>query len=241
MSNDRFAARSGYLRRRRWKRVAAGLLSVVIAATLIWVVAFSSVLAVRRVAVDGETTLKESQVRREADVRIGEPLARLDTSAIEARVASMERIESVEVSRSWLHTARITLVERTPVAWISVGGEVRALDRYGIDFRTYRKPPARLIKAEVTVFDARQRQQTLEAVTAVVQLIEDKDPGLRRRMQAISAGSKDSIELNLTKGRTVVWGSRADSSHKLTVLRALLRIDAARYDISAPDQPTTRK
>lgn len=221
--------------------MAAGLLSVVIAATLIWVVAFSSVLAVRRVAVDGETTLKESQVRREADVRIGEPLARLDTSAIEARVASMERIESVEVSRSWLHTARITLVERTPVAWISVGGEVRALDRYGIDFRTYRKPPARLIKAEVTVFDARQRQQTLEAVTAVVQLIEDKDPGLRRRMQAISAGSKDSIELNLTKGRTVVWGSRADSSHKLTVLRALLRIDAARYDISAPDQPTTRK
>jgi cell division protein FtsQ len=133
------------------------------------------------------------------------------------------------------------VVERKPVAWITVGGVIRGLDRYGIDFRTYDKAPNGLLEAEVTVTDARQRQQTLEAVAAVVRLIEDKDPSLRKNVQAVSAASKDSIELNLTEGRTVVWGSRADSGHKLTVLRALLRIDAARYDVSAPDQPTTRK
>ena len=93
--------------------------------------------------------------------------------------------------------------------------------------------------AEVTTTEPRSRQQTLEAVADVVQLIEDDDPALRKQMKNITAATKDSIQLNLTNGRTVVWGSRADSAHKLTVLNALLRIKAGRYDVSAPDQPTT--
>lgn len=239
--DEPFAARAAELRRRRWRKVAIGVLAAVVAGAVAWIVLFSSVLAVQKVAVDGETTLKESQVRSAARVRTGQPLARVDITAIEARVASMERIESVSVSRSWLHTVRITLVERKPVAWVSVGGVVRGLDRYGIDFRSYAKAPKGLLEAKVTAIDSRQRQQTLEAVAAVVQSIESADPALRRGMQAISAATKDSIQLDLTMGRTVVWGSRSDSAHKLTVLRALLRIDATRYDVSAPDQPTTRK
>lgn len=235
----RFAARASWQRRRRLRRVAASLVVLVVVATLTWIVMFSSVLAVRRVAVDGETTLNESQVRSAADVRIGQPLARVDIAGIETRVASMERIQSVTVSRSWLHTVRITVVERTPVAWLTVGGVIRGLDRYGIDFRTYDKAPKGLLEAEVTATAPRARQQTLEAVAAVVQIIEDEDPGLRKQMRNINAATKDSIQLHLTNGRTVVWGSRADSAHKLTVLNALLRIKADRYDVSAPDQPTT--
>ncbi|VXC01692.1 cell division protein FtsQ/DivIB [Aeromicrobium sp. 9AM] len=237
--DDRFAERAAYERRRRLRRVVVAVLALIVVGALVWIVMFSSVLAVRRVAVDGETTLRESQVRQVADVRIGQPLARVDLSAIEARVASMERIQSVTVSRSWFHAVRITVVERTPVAWLTDAGVIRGLDRYGIDFRTYDKAPTGLLKAEVTATDPRRRQQTLEAVAAVVQLIEDDDRALRKQVQAVSAATKDSIELNLTKGRTVLWGSRGDASHKLTVLRALLRIDAKRYDVSAPDQPTT--
>ena len=238
-TDERFEARAAYERRRRLKRVVIAVVAVIVVATLVWLVMFSSVLAVRRVAVDGETTLKESQIRDVADVRIGQPLARVDLSAIEARVAAMERVQSVTVSRSWLHTVRIEVVERTPVAWLTVGGTIRGLDRYGIDFRSYDKPPTKLLEADVTETNPRRRQQTLAAVAAVVQIIEDEDPALRKQVQAIDAATKDSIELNLTHGRTVVWGSRADSAHKLTVLRALLRIDAKRYDVSAPDQPTT--
>jgi cell division protein FtsQ len=239
--DERFEARIAYARRRRLRRIVTGVLAVIVVATLVWIVMFSSVVAVRRVAVDGETTVSESQIRQAADVRIGQPLARVDISAIEVRVAAMERIQSVTVSRSWLHTVRIEVVERTPVAWLTVGGAIRGLDRYGIDFRAYDKPPKKLLEAEVTETNPRRRQQTLAAVASVVQLIEDEDPALRKQVQAISAATKDSIELNLTSGRTVVWGSRADATHKLTVLKALLRIDAKRYDVSAPDQPTTRQ
>ncbi|AXT84737.1 hypothetical protein C6I20_05700 [Aeromicrobium sp. A1-2] len=241
MSDQRFVARATALRQRRWKQAAIAVLGLIVVGTLVWIVMFSSVLSVHRVAVDGETSLAEADIRRKADVQIGQPLARIDVATIEARVASMERVRTVTVSRSWLHTVKITVVERKPVAWIAVGGAIRGLDRDGIDFRTYDKAPKGLIEATVTETDTRGRQQTLEAVASVVEVIDSEEPALRKVMQGISAASKDSIELDLTKGRTVVWGSRADPGHKLSVLRALLRIDAVRYDVSAPDQPTTRK
>ena len=56
-------------------------------------------------------------------------------------------------------------------AYATIDGEIRAVDRFGIDFRTYSSPPKGLLEARVNVLDARQRQQTLAAVAAVVQLI----------------------------------------------------------------------
>jgi cell division protein FtsQ len=36
-----------------------------------------------------------------------------------------------------------------------------------------------------------------------------------------------------------VWGSSDDGRRKLQVLTPLLGLEATRYDVSAPDQPTT--
>lgn len=241
MSDARFAARAQEARRRRLRRIAIAVLAALLIGVLVWVIWFSRILAVRSVAVDGETSLSESQVRAKAAIRRGQPLARVDIAAVESRVAAMERVQNVSVDRSWPHTIRIRIVERQAVAWVSVGGAIRGLDRFGVDFRTYAKAPKGLFEVQVTVTGSRQRQQTLEAVAAVVQLIDSKDPALHQQVQAVSASSKDSIQLNLTKGRTVTWGSAADGDRKLDVLRPLLRIKAARYDVSAPDQPTTKK
>jgi cell division protein FtsQ len=102
------------------------------------------------------------------------------------------------------------------------------------------KPPKRLLEVRVNVIDPRKRQQTLSAVASVVESINKKDPKLRRQLQSISASTKDSIILDLSKGRTVTWGSAGNAERKLAVLNSLLRISAKQYDISAPDQPTTR-
>ncbi|MDX6278918.1 MAG: cell division protein FtsQ [Nocardioidaceae bacterium] len=241
MTEPRFAARRRTVLFRRWRRTVAIAGGILVVGVLAWLVWFSSFFAVRTVAVDGETTLKQSQILAAADVRAGQPLARVDTAAIEARVASMSRIQDVFVSRSWPHTIRIKVVERKAIAYATIDGEIRAVDRYGIDFRTYSKPPKGLLEVRVNVFDARRRQQTLAAVAAVVNLIDTKDRGLRNHVQNISAGSRDSIVLNLTRGRTVTWGSGANLTRKLSVLKSLLGIKARVYDVSAPDQPTTRK
>lgn len=239
MTAERFLERSRHDRRRRWLRIVLGVLAVAAIGTLAWLVWFSSVLAVRDVEVSGRTTLRQSQVLDAAKVPVGRPLARVDLDAIDQRVSALDRVDSVSVSRSWPHAVSIDVVERTSVLWARIGGEVRGIDRNGIAYRTYDSPPKGLLEATIDIADARDRLQTSEAVAAVVVLIRDRDRALRQDIQSVSAESKDSIELNLTKGRTVVWGSDADGRRKLQVLEPLLRLDATRYDVSAPDQPTT--
>ena len=49
----------------------------------------------------------------------------------------------------------------------------------------------------------------------------------------------DQISLELKNGKTVRWGSAAQSEEKAQVLVALLRQDAQVYDVSVPGTPTT--
>jgi cell division protein FtsQ len=239
MTADRFFERSRAERRRRWLRIALGVLALAALVALAWLVWFSSVLAVRDVEVAGRTTLKQAQVLDAAQVPVGRPLARVDVDAIEQRVSALDRVDTVDVGRSWPHTLSITVVERKAVMWARVDGQVRGIDRNGIAFRSYSSPPDGLLEASIDVTEARARLQTSEAVAAVVVQIGRRDRALRDQVESVTAGSKDSIELTLTKGRTVVWGSSADARRKLQVLTPLLRLDAKRYDVSAPDQPTT--
>jgi len=241
VSEERFAARRRGGLLDRWRRPLIIFGSVVLVAAVIWLIWFSSLLAVSKVVVDGESTLTEAQIRSAGAVPMGRPMARLDTVGIEARVASMERIESVKVSRSLPGTVRIEVVERKAIAYATLSGQIRGIDRYGIAFRSYASAPKGLMKVDVIVANPRRRQQTLAAVASVVEAIDKKDAPLRREVQSIRATTKDSIVLDLTKGRTVTWGSASHAERKLTVLNSLLKIKASEYDVSAPDQPTTRK
>lgn len=241
MTDQRFVDRARQDRRRKYKRIALAVLIVTVAGVLVWLIWFSSVLSVRSVKVEGLTTLKEARILQVAQVPEGEPLARVDLARIESQVATLERVSEVSVTRSWPRTIAINVVERKAIVWSTVGGKIRGIDRDGIDFRSYGKAPAELIEATINVTDADQRLETTQSVAAVANLIATKDRALREQVQSISAASKDSIEIALTKGRTIAWGSEAKGERKLEVLRSLLGIKAARYDVSAPDQPTTRK
>ena len=240
MSEERFAEKRREDKRHRLRRTGLVVLSVAVAATLVWVVWFSQVLAVQTVKVEGVTTLKPAQVRSQAAVRLGEPLVRVDTAQIESRVAAIPRVQKAVVSRKWPHTLVIRVQERKAVAWVRDGLQVRLIDKYGIDFRTLDKAPKSLLEIEISSFEARERQQSLEAAASVIELLRTSDPGLFTLVQGVSAETKDSVELDLTKGRTVVWGSAAKGEQKIRVLRPLLKIKARGYDVSAPEQPTTR-
>ncbi|QGG41115.1 cell division protein FtsQ/DivIB [Aeromicrobium yanjiei] len=241
MTDPRFVDRARQDRRRKIKRIALAVLAVVVAAAVVWTIWFSSLLAVHDVKVAGQATYKPAKILRVADVPAGRPLARVDLAAIESRIAGLERIESVDVSRSWPRTISIDVVERKAIIWATVSGRIRGIDKEGIDFRSYGSEPSQLVEATITVTDPAQRLETTRSVATVVDRIGREDPSLRRQLQSVSAASKDSIELDLTRGRTVVWGSDAKGARKLEVLRSLLDLDATRYDVSAPDQPTTRQ
>jgi cell division protein FtsQ len=240
VSEQRFEERRRAARWRRIRPYLLGFLAIGLVAGGVWLVWFSDVLTVRDVRVQGMTTLSAKSIRDRADVPIGVQLARIDRDVIATRVAQMERIKHVEVGRRWPNTVRIEVEERKPVGWVMSAGWIRQVDRDGIDFRTLPTEPQNLIEIRVESTDPRRRQQALEAAARVITFLRAHAPDLLRDAEYVSAASKDSIRLELDGDRTVVWGSVERPEKKLTVLRALLRIRAERYDVSAPEQPTTR-
>lgn len=230
---DRFAEKVRQQRRRRWRRIALGALAVVLAGVVVWAVWFSSLLEVRAVTVVGTEHLTVERVKRVAQVPLATPLPRIDTEAIEERVAELPPVESVTVERDLPHGVRITVTERTAVAWIERDSTPWAVDATGVVYRPLNSEPDHIPQLSI---DADDRREVVAAARVAADLA---DSSLARQVQSISAESRDSIELDLTKGRTVVWGSAQDSAAKLDVLEPLLRIDARVYDVSAPERPTT--
>ena len=228
-------------RRRRVLVVLVPVLVLVGIGAVVWVVWFSSLLAAEGVTVDGLDTLEAAQVEEVAQVPLGRPLARLDTVGIEGRVGAMERVESVRVERSWPSTVRVVVRERVPVGWIASDGRMRVVDRFGIDFRTVERRPRSLVEIRVPAMEARQRQQSLASAAAVVHFLSENDAELLADVRHVDVASRDSVVLALDGDRDVTWGSAARSEEKLTILTSLLEaVPAAGYDVSAPEQPTTR-
>lgn len=234
-------ARKRFARRqwaRRWLALRGVLVAIAGLALLAgagWLVFFSSVLAVEGVKVEGVDVLGAGEVRRVAAVPMGEPLATVSLDAIEARVQSLAPVKAVDVSRSWPDKVRIAVLEREAVAVVEREGVVRGLDDEGILFRSYPSVPAGL---PVVRMSAGTRTEALAEAAQVI----DALPGdLAARVDHIVVETVDSISLELANGRTIFWGSAADSANKAEVLAVLLKQKASLYDVSVPAQPTLKR
>jgi cell division protein FtsQ len=230
----RFARRQWARRWGAWKWVAALLAVVALVAGGIWLVFFSSVLAVQGVTVTGTGYLSADQIRSAARVPIGEPLATVDLERVRSRVGALAAVKSVDVTRSWPDQVRIQVTERTPVAVVDVGGTVRGMDADGVLFRDYARPPRTL--PVVRTFAGADAASRREAAGVIAAMPDD----LAAKVDHLGVESVDQITLVLRDGRTVVWGSAEDSGEKARVLQALLAHPAQAYDVSVPAQPTTR-
>jgi cell division septal protein FtsQ len=233
---------SGRFTRRRisgWFRrpLIVGLVAALFVGFAAWVVYGSSWLGVRSVRVEGESFLTPDQIERAAAIDSGTPLARLDLAAVEERVSRLPAVDEVDVQRDWPDGVRIVVRERVAVAVVRQDGEHWAMDAEGVLFRSYREPPRRLPMVRADELDAEGREDALREVAGVVGAL---DPGIARRVDHVEVASMDAIELVLASGDEVRWGSAAQSDLKARVLATLLEVDASVYDVSVPEQPTTR-
>lgn len=233
-SRRAFARRQWARRWVTWKYVVVALLLVALVAGAIWLVFFSSVLAVKVVEVTGEHRLSEAEVRTVADVAEGEQLARLDLDRVRSRVQALALVRDAEVTRRWPGTVRIELEERVAIAVVDIGGRLRGLDVDGVvfdDFGTAKGLP------RVRTAPDPGRDALREAAAVISALPQD----LARRVDHVEVATVDQIELALAGGRTVVWGSADDSALKAEVLASLLTRPGTTYDVSVPGQPTVRQ
>jgi cell division protein FtsQ len=235
-SRRRFARRQWARRWLAWKPVLAVVLLVALVAGGIWLVYFSSYLAVQGVRVTGAQQLRADQVERAAAVPDGEPLARVDLDRIRSRVQALAPVRSADVSRQWPDQVLITVVERVPVAVVEIGGTLRGMDADGVVFRRYAKAPATLPRVQAS---AATGSEALREGALVVAALPD---ALAAQVDHVDVETVDEISLVLRDDRLVEWGSAERSKQKAEVLAKLLTaVDAKRYDVSVPGQPTTRE
>jgi cell division protein FtsQ len=234
LARKRFARRRWARRWGMWSRVIGALLALAGVAGLVWLVFFSSLLAVSGVQVEGLSFLHRTEVRRVAAVPVGEPLATVNLDAITARVETLTAVASADVSRAWPGRIRIAVTEREPVAVVVRGGVAYGLDENGVQFRRYASRPARL---PVLHMGPRTRSAALAEAARVAGAL---PPGLASKVDSVDVQTIDTITLRLHDGRTIRWGSADDSQDKARVIAVLLRHKGSTYDVSVPGRPTIR-
>lgn len=220
-------------RRRRQILVAALVALVVLLGAGVWVVRWSSLLAVRTVTVEGISLLTVGQVREAGWIAEGTPLARVNVGAVASRVAELPAVQSVRVHRSWPDTIRIVVTERTPVYQVRDAGRYYWVDRTGTIFHVAGQVRPGLPQA---LADPGDKRLLGDLATTVASL----STTLRSQTDHLEATSPDAIVVVLSKDRRVVWGSADQSATKSTVATAMLGTPARTYDVSSPDHPTAR-
>ena len=233
-SEERFRQRRRARRFRLLRRVLLALAVVGLLAAAVWLVFFSSRLAVHGVAVRGTTVLTEEEVRATAAVPLDVPLALSDLDAVAARVETLPAVRSAEVSRDWPDAVSIEVTERQAVAVVDREGTWRGLDAEGVLFRDYPTRPEGLPQVRV------RATTSVEALEEAAEVVGAMPPELLAQVRVLDVGSIDAISFRLTGGALVTWGSADQSEAKARVLAALLQQEASAYDVTAPGRPTIR-
>ncbi|NLC98222.1 MAG: FtsQ-type POTRA domain-containing protein [Actinomycetales bacterium] len=237
MAGDRFTERAQSRKRRKRTWIISGVAIALVLGGVAWAAWSTSWLAVKQVDVVGLEHASEAEVLAAAQVPIGTPLLQVASADIEERVSQLRIVRDVMVEREFPNTIRVAVTERQAVAWLERGSTPWAVDSTGLAYRPLRKKPNHLPRLEVKTSDAK----TIRAAAQVAADLAVVDPNIFGRLKSISAESQDSVELLLDGGKTVVWGDSGNAEQKVQTLNALLDVPARRYDVSAPERPTTEK
>ncbi|MGH3830534.1 MAG: cell division protein FtsQ/DivIB [Pseudonocardiaceae bacterium] len=231
-----------------WPWLVAGMAMLTLAGGLAWVLLGSALFSARSVRVVGTRELPAEVVRVAAAVPLGTPMMRLDTQAIETRVAALPRVASAQVRCDVDGTVRIEVTERTPVALARRGDGVHLVDATGTDYAVVPVGPPGLPELRVARLGHRDAA-TVAALTVLRELPE----WLRVQVRSLAARSPAAVVLQLGPGRLdtgrpdagrrgdtreVRWGAAEQSERKAAVLTALLTQPGTLYDVSSPTLPT---
>lgn len=224
--HDRFRSRAARVRRRPWILATVAVAVLALIGGLIYLVGFSSVLAVEQVrAVHAdEAELPEdlaADVIDRAAVPAGVPLVRVNTGSAGERILEDRRIAEVSVQRSWPNTVTLAVRPREPAIAVTVPRE-----------------PARLADSEGVVYDeagddipeglpsVRVPPADLETtrVVGAVALTQALPPAWLQDISGLRLFDDGTLRFDLGEVR-VEWGLPGQEAEKIVVLQALLAQD----------------
>ncbi|SFF20015.1 cell division protein FtsQ [Actinacidiphila alni] len=222
------------------------ILVLVVLAVLVgfgtWAVYGSSWFRADKVSVSGNKVLTRQQIESAAAVPLDGPLISVDTGAVRKRLLkALPRIDQVDVERSWPHTIRVKVTERTASAVLKSGAKFTEVDAGGVRFATVDSAPHGVPLVQLTPDQSPSLRHfgTKTLLRAAIAVAADLPDSLDGQATAIRVRSYDGITVELSRGRSVMWGSAEQGARKAEVLSALLKAEphASHYDVSAPTAP----
>ncbi|MFE3589982.1 cell division protein FtsQ/DivIB [Streptomyces niveus] len=209
----------------------------------IWLLYGSAWLRVEQVKTSGLDVLKPAEVEAVAAVPMATPLISVDTQAIECRLRQkLPRIDSVDVTRSWPNGIGLKVTERKPALLLEKGAKFIEVDAKGVRFATVEKAPKGVPLLELTLDQPPDvRRFTATRLMSEAVRVRDDLPGkVAEDTRVVKVRSYDSVSLELSGGRTVMWGSGEDGGAKARALTALMKAvpKATHFDVSAPTAPS---
>jgi len=218
-------------RRKRLLRNARRIALLTAVVAVIVTVFFTPAFEVRQVSAIGMHYASEQDIVAAARIPLGRQLSRLRTSRIHDNVLKLPEIAEVEVRLVWPHEVLLAVVERKPVAVMSLAGTWKYVDAQGVLFGiSVGRPEGMPVVAADSV-----------ATRAASAAVAGQLPGwLANRVDVVRGVTVDNIRLELTSGDLILWGSAERSARKVKVLKAILAMPAHTYDVSAPDVPVLK-
>ncbi len=222
-------------RRRVVRRVFLGfVLVVVVAAGLGWLGLASPWLRVQEVRVVGAGAGQQGEIERMAASRLGEPLVKVDTAALQSEVSTIKPVLRAEVVREWPTGLSIEVTLRTPVmAAKNPRGDLELVDASGVGYASVGEAPPDVPTVSLAhPDDPRERTVAVAAITSL-------EPGQLAELSDVRVASPDDVRFRLD-GIDVLWGGPADGKIKAAVLAALSGQEGlGSINVSAPHSPVT--
>ncbi|WP_332839001.1 cell division protein FtsQ/DivIB [Nocardia bovistercoris] len=222
--------RVGGLRQLRlWGLLAVALLTVALVSA--W---FTPMLSVRTVEIDGAVAVSQDQVREQLRVESGRSMLRIDTVEMARRVATLPKVRTARVQRVFPSTVRVTVVERAPLLYFDSPQGAHLMDVDGVEYAIEAAP----IGVPKLVAD---RPGAADPVTvAAVAVLAVLPPALTIQVAQVLARTVSDISLQLTDGRSVLWGGANDAERKAQVVLPLLTREGTVFDVSSPNLVTVK-
>jgi cell division protein FtsQ len=197
----------------------------------------SRLLVVRAINVTGTHLVTRDQVLAAANVPAGTPLIRVDPGQVARRVEAIRQVETAQVTKQWPDGLAITVRERVPVVAVAMAaGGYDLVDHDGVIVAWAQGKPAGLPLLRTTLAGGALRAD--QGVVTVSAVLAELPRWLASQVAAVSV-SDPGVTLQLSGGKTVLWGGADRATVKARELTILMRDPGTSapvryYDVSAP-------
>ncbi|KRC63156.1 hypothetical protein ASE14_00735 [Agromyces sp. Root81] len=230
----RFTKRS---RRRRiaWSVVLGSIVALVV---VVAVGAYSPLMALREVRVEGAARIPVAEVQAAFDDQLGTPLPLIASADVLAALSDFPLIETYSTETIPPGTLVVRIVERVPVGVVDTGEGLELVDAAGV---VIERPAERPEGQPMIVAEGGVAGEGFRAAAAVIRSLPAE---VRGQLVGATAATADDVRLELASGATVVWGSAEESGQKAAVLAKLMAYappdTVGEYDVSSPTSAVTR-